>query len=412
MNLIIHVMLAIILAIHSADSSVQPIRADYSNPSALTHRVARRASLPYWLRELRNGGRFNSAGFLRKNRHTEDIFTEDDAAAVDVALEPYIQQAPNAGKVIAPNAEDAMIFGTGANADKVIVSQAGAMEGAAAIDFGVQDRLKNRFPHHGLQRPGCNKTEGVVDVRGTDASEVADVSSSLDFINQPVWTPVVNESQCQSYGSSQFCEDVTNYPAEAIKEILMSDNGSLLTTFFADNIQPLASSSQPDESMILAQRKPDLSTAVTSHAINTRIKPVTSATDIQPLCDSKTEFLFPKSARSKDNEMLMIVNQDNISQPITVETCRGENKPCHHAENFPAGFKAVCMQKFVTHHLAAIKNGKIVREAFTFPSCCVCVLKQPFLDSRANIPSGISRRAIMPSAQQRMAAEIDGQRWQ
>lgn len=409
MNLIILVTLAIIFAIHSSNSSVWPVRADYSNPSALSHRVARRASsLPYWLRELRNGGRINSAAFLRKHRHTDDIFTDDDAAAA-VALEPYIQQASNTGKGIAPNEQDAMFFGAD-KADKVVVNEAGAMEGAAAIDFGVQDRMKNRFPHHG-RRPGCNKTEDVA-ASETDNSEMADVSSSVDYINQPVWTPVVNESQCQSYGSSQFCEDVTNYPAEAIKEILMSDNGSLLTTFFADNIQPLASSSQPDESMILAQRKPDLSTAVTAHAINTRIRPsVTSATDILPLCDSKTEFLFPKSARSKDNEMLMIVNQDNISQPITVETCRGENKPCHHAENFPAGFKAVCMQKFVTHHLAAIKNGKIVREAFTFPSCCVCVLKQPFLDSRTNIPSAISRRAIMPSSQQRMAAEIDGQRW-
>ncbi len=34
-------------------------------------------------------------------------------------------------------------------------------------------------------------------------------------------------------------------------------------------------------------------------------------------------------------------------------------------------------------HLAAVKNGKIVREAFTFPSCCVCVVKQPLLE-RAN----------------------------
>ncbi|XP_057370853.1 uncharacterized protein LOC130691854 [Daphnia carinata] len=409
MNLVIHMTLAVIFAIHSADSSVWTVRRDVSNPSASSHRVARRASLPYWLRELRNGGRLNSAGIMRKNRHTEDIFVDGDAA-VDVALEPYIQQASNTGNVMEPNTEDDMIFGA-ANGDKVVVKEADAMEGAPAIDFGVQDRMKNRFPHHG-RRPGCNKTESV-GASEADRSAMADVSSSLDSINQPVWTPVVNESQCQSYGSSQFCEDVTNYPAEAIKEILMSDNGSLLTTFFADNIQPLASSSQPDESMILAQRKPDLSTAVTSHAINTRIKPLaTSATDILPLCDSKTDFLFPKSARSKDNEMLMIVNQDNISQPITVETCRGENKPCHHAENFPAGFKAVCMQKFVTHHLAAIKNGKIVREAFTFPSCCVCVLRQPFLDSRSNIPSSISRRAIMPSAQQRMAAEIDGHRWQ
>jgi hypothetical protein len=36
----------------------------------------------------------------------------------------------------------------------------------------------------------------------------------------------------------------------------------------------------------------------------------------------QTEFKFPKSAKNNQNEMLTIVNQDNISQPITVETCR------------------------------------------------------------------------------------------
>lgn len=222
---IIFVTLAIIFAIHSSNSSVWPVRADYSNPSALSHRVARRASsLPYWLRELRNGGRINSAAFLRKHRHTDDIFTDDDAAAA-VALEPYIQQASNTGKGIAPNEQDAMFFGAD-KADKVVVNEAGAMEGTAAIDFGVQDRMKNRFPHHG-RRPGCNKTEDVA-ASETDNSEMADVSSSVDYINQPVWTPVVNESQCQSYGSSQFCEDVTNYPAW----VFQSHNSSCTFTRF------------------------------------------------------------------------------------------------------------------------------------------------------------------------------------
>lgn len=36
-------------------------------------------------------------------------------------------------------------------------------------------------------------------------------------------------------------------------------------------------------------------------------------------------------------------------------------------------------------HLAAMKNGKIVRDAFTFPSCCVCVVKQTLFDRNVRI---------------------------
>ena len=35
--------------------------------------------------------------------------------------------------------------------------------------------------------------------------------------------------------------------------------------------------------------------------------------------------------------------------------------------------------------MAALKNGKIVREAFKFPSCCECVVKQMSWDSRSNV---------------------------
>jgi hypothetical protein len=35
--------------------------------------------------------------------------------------------------------------------------------------------------------------------------------------------------------------------------------------------------------------------------------------------------------------------------------------------------------------MAALKNGKIVREAFKFPSCCVCVVKQMSWESRSNV---------------------------
>lgn len=79
--------------------------------------------------------------------------------------------------------------------------------------------------------------------------------------------------------------------------------------------QPLASSSQPDESMILAQRKPDLSTAVTAHAINTRIKPsVTSATDILPLCDSKVvpfSYICSSSSHVTQFDFFCLMNRPN-----------------------------------------------------------------------------------------------------
>lgn len=212
--------LSVISLCHFGDSSVWPIRADAWSSSS--HQVVRRGALPYWLRALRDGGRLNAAdGRLRKNRDAEDVFP--------VVAERYIQQAQN-GKVIASNGkgnnnnnvDDAMIFGEGGSSsssssstNKVLVN--GANSGGASIDFGVEDPMKNRSPqlHHG--RPACNKSSSATTGDSVDASpqsEAADVSPSVDFfIDQPDWAPLVNESQCQSYGPSQFCENVTNYPA-------------------------------------------------------------------------------------------------------------------------------------------------------------------------------------------------------
>jgi hypothetical protein len=229
----IFVTVSIISTCHFVDSSVWPLRADvWPSSTSSTHQVVRRSTLRHWLKSLRDGGRLNSDGLLRKNRDAEDIFSGIDSA---IASERYIQPAQS-GKVIASNSKDnnnnnnnnnnmeeTMIFGQGSNSntDKVMgVNRAddplesGAMSG---IDFGVQDRMKNRPPHPYPGRPPC-KLNGTAAAKPGDVqaneSEAADVSSSVDFIDQPVdWTPVVNESQCQSYGPSQFCENVTNYPA-------------------------------------------------------------------------------------------------------------------------------------------------------------------------------------------------------
>jgi hypothetical protein len=203
------------LASHFGYSSGWPNRAD-AWPSS-THQEVRRASLPNWFKTLQNVGRLNSDGRLRKNRDAEDIFSGGDSAPV--VSERYIQQSQN-GKVIASNSkansnnmEESMIFGDG-NTDKVPINRAdfpleSGASSSSSIDFGVQDRMKNRSP-----RPPCNKTSGLANVGDSQAkkSEEADVSSTVDFIDQPDWTPVVNETQCQSYGPSQFCENVTNYP--------------------------------------------------------------------------------------------------------------------------------------------------------------------------------------------------------
>jgi len=48
------------------------------------------------------------------------------------------------------------------------------------------------------------------------------------------------------------------------------------------------------------------------------------------------------------------------------------------SESFPAGYSAMCVQKYMFRRLLAVSdNGKTKVDEFKLPSCCSCIVKGP-----------------------------------
>ncbi|XP_053995002.1 protein spaetzle [Hylaeus volcanicus] len=137
-----------------------------------------------------------------------------------------------------------------------------------------------------------------------------------------------------------FCEFIPNYPSELVRIALQNNpyirfytNGDELDT-------PLLPEDEPEE---------------------------------QPLCVSSEQIVFPKIALTKDKDWKYIINHENWTQSVRVETCIDEDKPCRVIEGFAEGYVTKCRQKYLHRQLWAVaENGSISRETFRFPASCCC----------------------------------------
>lgn len=106
----------------------------------------------------------------------------------------------------------------------------------------------------------------------------------------------------------------------------------------------------------------------------------------QRVCPTKRKTIYPKSARSADQEWLYVVNDVEYAQAVTTEICADEEAPCDFVSTgLPPGYSSACRQKFAYRKLLAMHptEKKAYAENFPFPSCCVCYVKSPPLAGRS-----------------------------
>ncbi|XP_076162189.1 spaetzle domain-containing protein [Ptiloglossa arizonensis] len=93
----------------------------------------------------------------------------------------------------------------------------------------------------------------------------------------------------------------------------------------------------------------------------------------EPLCVSTERVVFPKSGITKEQKWKYIVNHENFTQSVRIETCMEEDKPCKVIEGFAEGYVTKCRQKYIHRQLLAVgADGTINSESFRFPASCCC----------------------------------------
>lgn len=144
-------------------------------PSPDQHRLTRRNDPFHWLRPrtYSNGVKFNDRRPPR--RHVGDAMSGlEEYMAANVAMQ-------------------------GQPSEDTIFTE---VETETTIDF---EGPKVVHPHSGQRLP-C-KTDVV-----NEESSVQIATPDIRLQPESLWKPLVNESECQSYGPSQFCQHVANYP--------------------------------------------------------------------------------------------------------------------------------------------------------------------------------------------------------
>uniref|UniRef100_T1D488 Putative spatzle n=1 Tax=Psorophora albipes TaxID=869069 RepID=T1D488_9DIPT len=105
-------------------------------------------------------------------------------------------------------------------------------------------------------------------------------------------------------------------------------------------------------------------------------------TDLDALCESVERLIHPKEGFTKDDQKIMIVNTQDYTQGVRIETCRSGGNPCDSLSKVFA--KTECRQLYHYRTLLAIdpKSNQPYKEKFRLPSCCKCFITRSFRRKR------------------------------
>lgn len=90
-----------------------------------------------------------------------------------------------------------------------------------------------------------------------------------------------------------YCEQVDNYPLDMINDVV-ERQGHRYSALFGDDIIKMVEPS-----------------------LDSRINILEEST----MCDSTSSVIYPKTAKTKDNVWLFIVNSDKFKQGVVIEKC-------------------------------------------------------------------------------------------
>ncbi|CAH0380825.1 unnamed protein product [Bemisia tabaci] len=163
---------------------------------------------------------------------------------------------------------------------------------------------------------------------------------SLGSEGSPRFTPKAEDFADCANGST-FCETIKDYPSSHIDEMFMQE--ALKRQFdskYEVEIQPVDVMDEPEK---------------------------------EPLCKSMKKLIYPNITKTDDVSGESKVY--TMKSGIEVEECV-QSGSCSSSEKMPAGFKALCKQRYVyTHLLMTDKEGVESKQVYLLPSGCICSLK-------------------------------------
>jgi len=106
--------------------------------------------------------------------------------------------------------------------------------------------------------------------------------------------------------------------------------------------------------------------------------------DEHPLCDSVTQWIYPKVAKTVQGQWRYIINIEKYKQGVSVVKCnlRRPDEGCKYGGkegNFLGATK--CKQIYSRHNMLTVSpdNG-VGYDTFLIPSACVCHYKKEYFD--------------------------------
>ena len=162
---------------------------------------------------------------------------------------------------------------------------------------------------------------------------------------------MVSSSGCP--GGEEYCELPLAYPSSKMARALEKVDNSLMRSLLNRTI---------DTSKIAGE-------------LETR-----TLSEFERVCDTLTEFIKPRQAKTKSGDYMFIVNGgeglEETVQRVTVTKCRGAGHTC----NLDSEEVTECRQDHAEHRLVALDEAgeQLVMENFLFPSGCSCYKKNVF----------------------------------
>ncbi|GBP18919.1 Protein CutA homolog [Eumeta japonica] len=185
--------------------------------------------------------------------------------------------------------------------------------------------------------------DGVIsEVKSTLADEIVFPGPTNETKPQSPFVPVV-PNECKKLG---FCVATDHYPTDHVKRLLKSRRN------YSFNVDELET---PEVTVVQRLGGPD-----------------------EEMCES-TERVIPFTmAESKEKKWHYILN--NVSGPplqgFRAQICDRDRSRCSQVAEFPLGYEAICVQKYMLRLMYALdEKGEVIQSFFRVPSCCSCTMR-------------------------------------
>lgn len=178
---------------------------------------------------------------------------------------------------------------------------------------------------------------------GLSTESLRQRTSQLTGRKEPMALPPM-KPKCTK-NNSNFCNKIENYPQEMLDDLLRQLPNYRLF-FRHDQLVNTSLTHRFDDSLIR-----------------------------RPLCETHERVIYPQAGMTQEREWSVIINHAKYRQGVRVEECIKPELPCSIDVSFSSEKRHKCVQKYAYRQLLSLDStGKVVKELFRLPSCCMCML--------------------------------------